>query len=199
MEQICALHNTPDAIREQERESLHPFSVFNSSTLCRKEVAIIVAMGADRAIGQDGTMPWHLPADLRHFKKLTMGHPVIMGRNTWFSLPKGALPGRRNIVVSSDASFSPEGADKASSPEEALEMCTSDAMPFIIGGGRLYKAMLGMATRMYITRIEASFPNADTFFPEFDLAEWEPDGSFVEESGSHEGLDYRFTAMKRRL
>lgn len=198
MEQTIAFPNTSDTDREKDIASLHPFSVFNSSTGRPKEAAIIVAMGDDRAIGRAGTMPWHLPADLRHFKRLTMGHPVIMGRNTWLSLPKGALPGRRNIVVSTDPDFSPEGGERASSPEEALVMCASDPMPFILGGGRLYKAMLPMASRMYITRVEATFPDADTFFPEFDPEEWRPDESFEEEAGCHEGLNYRFTALRRK-
>ncbi len=162
------------------------------------QAAIIVAMASDRAIGRCGEMPWHLPPDLRHFKKLTLGHPVIMGRRTWLSLPAGPLPGRRNIVVSQTPGFSPAGAEIVSSPEEALEICQDGPFPFIIGGGELYRTMLPLVSRLYITQIKETYPDADTFFPDFDRNEWIPDPDFIEEDGSHNGLEYIFTALKRR-
>ena len=173
MEHIIGYPTEAERNLEKDIVSLHPFSVFNSQTSRPMETAVIVAMGRDRAIGRDGDMPWHIPADLKRFKALTMGHPVIMGRRTWLSLPKGALPGRRNIVVTTDGGFRPEGAETASSPEEALALCAGDPMPFVIGGGSIYKAMLPFATRLYLTLVDAEFHDADTWFPEFSQTEWE--------------------------
>ena len=112
---------------------------------------IIVAAGADGAIGLNEDLIWRIPADLRRFKTLTMGHPVIMGRRTWESLPKRPLPGRRNIVLSRDAAFHAEGAETAHSPEEALALTAGSDIPFVIGGESIYKAFLPMAERIMLT------------------------------------------------
>ncbi len=198
MEHIIGYPVEAERNLEKDIASLHPFSVFNSQTSRPMETAVIVAMGRDRAIGRDGDMPWHIPADLKRFKALTMGHPVIMGRRTWHSLPKGALPGRRNIVVTTDGGFRPEGAETASSPEEALALCAGDPMPFVIGGGRIYKAMLPFATRLYLTLVDAEFHDADTWFPEFSQTEWVPTGEEMPPEGEAGGLRYRFVNLRRR-
>lgn len=162
------------------------------------EVAVIVAVGSDMAIGRGGDLIWSLPGDLPRFRRLTTGHPVIMGRRTWFTLQRRPLPGRLNIVISRDAAFSPEGAVKVSSPEEALEVAReAGEMPFVIGGGQIYAAMLPYATRMYLTEVDADTPDADTFFPRFDRADWE----VVEQSGpmaNDLGIEFRFTELRRR-
>lgn len=197
MEQTIAFPNDVELTKEKDLTSLHPFSVFNSSTARHPEVAIIVAMGEDRSIGKEGTMPWHIPADLKRFKTLTMGHPVIMGRRTWLSLPSGALPGRRNIVVTRDAGFCPEGAETAASPEAALALCAGDAFPFIIGGGEIYRAMLPYSTVIYLTQVEDSYPDADTFFPEIDMNGWREEKSDDVQGETATGLRYRFRTLRR--
>lgn len=127
---------------------------------------MIVAIGKDGAIGKAGDLIWHLPGDLKRFKEITMSHPVIMGRKTWDSLPRKPLPGRRNIVISRNKDFNPEGAGKASSPEEALKMAGSEE-PFIIGGAEIYRLFLPYATKLYLTEVDAETPDADAFFPDY--------------------------------
>lgn len=162
------------------------------------EVAVIVAVGSDMAIGRGGDLIWSLPGDLPRFRRLTTGHPVIMGRRTWFTLQRRPLPGRLNIVISRDAAFSPEGAVKVSSPEEALEVAReAGEMPFVIGGGQIYAAMLPYATRMYLTEVEADTPDADTFFPRFDRADWETE-ALSEDFTSPGGVIFRFTDLKHK-
>lgn len=160
---------------------------------------MIVAVGRDMAIGRDGDLIWHLPGDLGRFKRLTMGHPVIMGRNTWLSLPKRPLPGRPNIVVSRAPQFQPEGAVKVASPQEALEAAArlSEETPFVMGGGQLYAAMLPLAARLYLTEVEADTADADTFFPRYDRADWEVTEQ-SEDFTNPEGIIFRFTDLRRK-
>lgn len=163
----------------------------------RSAAAMIVAMGRNNEIGFKGSMPWHIPEDLRHFKQLTLGHPVIMGRVTWESLPKRPLPGRLNIVVSSHK-IEQNGPDvkQASSIGEALNLCDDKKTPYIIGGGRVYHEFMPHATRLEVTRIDEEFPQADTFFPEIDSNQW----SLVDASEtftSKSGLKYRFETYER--
>lgn len=157
----------------------------------------IVAMGARGEIGQDGTMPWHLPEDLRHFKELTMGRAVIMGRRTWESLPKRPLPGRRNIVVTHREGYMAEGAETASSIAEAVALCAPKERPVIIGGATLYEAALPYCDILHITRIDSLFPGADTYFPAIQDRFWEvteKEGPFTSKSG----LRYTFYTLKRK-
>lgn len=134
-------------------------------------LSLIVALGADNAIGKNGDLLWHLPGDLKRFKETTIGHSIIMGRNTFRSLPKGALPQRRNIVVSQTLT-AVEGAEVAPSLEEALMLVKEEEEVFIIGGAQLYNSAFDKADRLYLTRVSGSFPDADTFFPDFDFTEW---------------------------
>ena len=154
-------------------------------------------MGARGEIGQDGTMPWHLPEDLRHFKEITMGRAVIMGRRTWESLPKRPLPGRRNIVVTRQEGYLTEGAETAPSIAEAAATCTPKERPVIIGGSTLYEAALPYCDTLHITRIDSIFPDADTYFPAIQKKYWE----LTEEEGpftSKSGLKYTFYTLKRK-
>lgn len=198
METSILFPSGPDSLSEQDRGGLHPFSVFNSETGRRRPLAMIVAIAADGAIGRGGDLLWHLPADLKHFKQLTLGHPVIMGRLTWESLPKGALPGRRNIVVTTDAAYDAPGAETALSLADAVARCQPTPTPFILGGGRIYSQALPMATELHVTRILAEAPDADTFFPEIPDGEW----SLTEESDimtdERSGLQYRFQTYLRK-
>lgn len=126
----------------------HPFSTYNSSTERRRELHAIVAMGRGNEIGYRGDMPWHIPEDLRHFKNLTMGHPIIMGRSTWESLPKKPLPGRLNIVLTRNPEYKAEGAAVATSLAEALRLCPAAEVPFVIGGGKVYAQSFPLLTRL---------------------------------------------------
>jgi len=152
-------------------------------------LALIAALGENRAIGMQGKLPWHLPQDLARFKALTMGKPIVMGRKTWDSLGR-ALPGRLNLVVSRRADFKPQGAEAFSSLEAALERAdvwateqnASEIM--LIGGGELYREALPLASCLYLTRVALS-PEADTFFPELPDGQWQLQAS----EPLHGGMD----------
>lgn len=133
-------------------------------------IGFVVAMGDEREIGHDGRMPWHLPADLKHFKAVTMGHTILMGRRTFESIGR-PLPGRDNFVVSRDVSFQPEGCRVFASLDLAMAAAPSDKMLMVIGGATIYRVLLPRADRVYLTRIHASFP-ADTWFPALDDQAW---------------------------
>ncbi len=136
-------------------------------------LSIIVAQAENRAIGLNGDMPWHLSGDLKRFKALTMGHPVVMGRRTWESLPKRPLVGRRNIVFSQSEDFAPEGAEVVRSVNGLFDILRDcDEEVFIIGGGRIYNMLMPWVDHLYITWVHKEFPEADTFFPVIDLSEF---------------------------
>lgn len=160
------------------------------------EVNLIVAAGLDGAIGLKGDLIWRISADLRRFKALTMGHPVIMGRKTWESLNRRPLPGRRNIVVTRNKDYRAEGAEVASSPEEALRM-TEGESPFVMGGEQIYKIFKPFVTRIFLTEIDAECPEADAWLP-FSINNeiWK-----IEEIGEFEtapeGVEYRYLTFGR--
>jgi dihydrofolate reductase len=137
------------------------------------QISLIAAMGENRVIGAGGAIPWHLPADFKHFKELTMGHPIVMGRKTFESIGK-PLPGRTNIVVTRDASYRRDGVVVVASPEAALA-AAADAEGadevFVIGGAEMYKLFLPQAERVYLTRVHGTF-EGDAFFPELGEGEW---------------------------
>lgn len=129
-------------------------------------VSAIAAVGKNGELGKNNDLIWHFKEDMKFFKDTTMGSTVLMGRNTFESLPK-ALPGRRNIVITSNISYSPEGAEAAASVEDALEMCRGEEV-FVIGGGRVYAELLPYCEKLYLTEIDAECKDADTYFPAFD-------------------------------
>ena len=133
------------------------------------ELFLVVAVADNGVIGADGAMPWHLPADLRRFKALTMGKPMVMGRKTFESLP-GLLPGRRHVVLTRDKHWDEDGAEIARSVDEALRMANS-AHVAIVGGAEVYRLFLPLAARIELTEIHAD-PEGDTRFPAYDRAEW---------------------------
>ena len=136
------------------------------------KISIIAAVADNYAIGKANKLPWHLPADLKHFKQLTSGHAILMGKRTYESLPNGPLPNRKNIVLTSVLSEGVnEGYFEANSFEDAFDLCEHEKQIFIIGGSSIYKQSLDKADSMYITWVHASF-QADAFFPEFDLKNW---------------------------
>lgn len=134
-------------------------------------IHIIVAIDRRGAIGSKGDMLFHLRQDLRRFKALTMGHTLIMGRRTFDSLPGGALPGRRNIVVTRNAGFAAPGAERASSLDEAIAMA-GDSEIFIIGGGQIYAQSMPLADVIDLTVIDAEGADPDTFFPAIPLGDF---------------------------
>jgi len=133
-------------------------------------VHIVAAVASNGIIGARGKLPWHLPQDLQHFKRLTLGHPVIMGRRTWESLGR-ALPGRENIVVTRRRGYEAPGAAVASSLDAALALCAGEPIAFVIGGGELYAAALPLAAGLVLTEIHKDF-EGDARFPDFDRAKW---------------------------
>lgn len=135
-------------------------------------ISIIVAADENNAIGINGNLLVHLPNDLKYFKSVTQGHPVIMGRKTFESLPKGALPNRRNIVITRNKELHFENCEMVSSIEEAIELCKHESEIFIIGGGTIYKEAINFADKIYLTRICNKFEEADTFFPEINRNVW---------------------------
>lgn len=136
------------------------------------KISVIVAMAINRAIGFENHLLWHIPEDLRHFKALTLGHAVIMGRKTFESLPCGALPQRRNIVISATKRYL-DGCEVYPSVEKAIEACEDEPEVFVIGGESVYRQFLPMADRIYLTLVECRPNKADSFFPEIDMAKWQ--------------------------
>lgn len=134
-----------------------------------KTLTLVAAMARNGGIGWQGGMPWHLPSELRHFKKTTLGKPVVMGRKTFESIGR-PLPGRQNIVVSRNARFRAEGCDLAGSLAGAMALAEGTEL-MVIGGGELYRQALPMASRLVLTTIDAE-PQCDTWFPEWDQDEW---------------------------
>jgi dihydrofolate reductase len=133
------------------------------------EIILVLARAANNIIGADGTMPWHIPADLRHFKQVTKARPMIMGRKTFDSLP-GLLPGRRHIVLTRDTDWEEDGAEPVHSVEQALRAANGPHV-CVIGGAEIYRLFLPMADRIELTEIAAS-PDGDTVMDPFDQADW---------------------------
>jgi dihydrofolate reductase len=131
---------------------------------------LAAAVAANGIIGAGGKLPWHIPEELKHFKRLTMGHPIIMGRRTWESL-KGPLPGRENIVVTSNPDYQAGGAAVATSLEAAIAMCAGEPVVFVIGGTQLFAESLPIADGMVLTEIRRDYAG-DTRFPDWDRSEW---------------------------
>ena len=133
-------------------------------------VYLVAAVAANRVIGANGQLPWHLPEDLKHFKMLTLGHPVIMGRRTWESLGK-PLPDRENIVVTRKAGYDAPGAAVANSMEAALALCAGEPVAFVIGGHQIFLAALPFAAGLVMTEIYRDY-EGDTWFPDHDRSRW---------------------------
>jgi len=137
----------------------------------RPRVYLVAAVAANGVIGAGGKLPWRLPEDLRHFKALTLGHPVIMGRKTWESLALRPLPGRENIVVTRSPGYDAPGAHVAASLEAALAFCAGEPVAYVIGGGALYEAALPLADGLVLTEIGRDYAG-DAQFPPFDRSAW---------------------------
>ena len=157
-------------------------------------LSLIAAVTRDRAIGYQNRLLFHIKADLEHFKRLTMGHVVIMGRHTFESLPNGALPHRKNIVISkSVASF--HGCTRVSSFKEALDMCQKEAEVFVIGGEQVYKEAISQTDKLYLTEIDALPQQADAFFPAYD--DWQLVAKEEHKKGKSNSLAFAFSIYHR--
>lgn len=132
---------------------------------------IIAAVAENNALGKDNQLLWHLPDDFKRFKTLTSGHYIIMGRKTFESFPK-PLPNRTHVIISRQKDYQPEGCIVVDSLEKAIEVCPREEDIFVIGGGQIYKQSIAIADKVDITRVHHSF-EADTYFPEIDLKEWQ--------------------------
>lgn len=163
-----------------------------------KEIAIIVIVDENNGIGKDGDLLCHLPNDLKHFKKITTGHTIIMGRKTYESLPKGALPNRINIVITSDNADNYPGCIVARSVDEAILLTKDKEKVFIIGGGKIYSSTLHLANKLYLTRIHHKFKDADTFFPEIDFNNWELIEEEKHKADDKHLYDYSFTTFIKK-
>ena len=158
-------------------------------------LSLIVAMTKNRVIGYENKMPWHLPAELAYFKRITTGHPIIMGRKTFESIGR-PLPNRRNIVVSRNANFKAPGVELSNSLENALALCAEDN-PFVIGGASLYAEALTLAQRLYITEIDADLVG-DTFFPPTTDSLWKEESRDARSKDEKNMYDLQFVVLQRR-
>ena len=160
-------------------------------------VALVAAVARGGVIGRDSGIPWRLPEDMRRFRTLTMGHPVVMGRRTWESLPDQfrPLPGRGNVVVTRNSDWSAQGADRAGSIEDALRLLEGEGTVFVIGGGEIYAAALPSADELLLTEIDAEI-EGDTYFPNWDPDDFEEVAR--ERNVSSEGVPFSFVTYERR-
>lgn len=166
------------------------------------KVCAIVAMGENRVIGRDGDLPWRLSADLKSFKAITSGKPIIVGRKTWESLPVRPLPGRENIVLSRDGSYAAPSARVYSSLAPAINVAISIAQKqgvdeiFIAGGGTVYERAMERIDRLYLTRVDAS-PVGDALFPDIDLADWKIVWETEHQSDAKNDHNFTITCLDR--
>lgn len=164
-------------------------------------LAMMAAKASNNVIGRDNKLPWYLPNDLKYFKQVTLGKPIVMGRNTWESL-KGPLPGRTNIVISRQADYVAQGAKVVGTLDEALELAGHVAHIdgqdelVVIGGAQIYALALPRAERLYLTEVHAEVPG-DTYFPELDAAQWQEIGRDDFQAEGPNPYDYSFVVYQR--
>jgi dihydrofolate reductase len=158
-------------------------------------IALVLAMATGGVIGANGALPWRIAEDMKHFKAVTMGKPVAMGRKTWDSLPKKPLPGRANIVITRDRTFAAQGAMIAHSLDEALAMARGAEEIAIIGGAEIYKQALPVADIVHLTDVHGTF-EGDVHMPPFDPAAWRETAR--EDRATADGLGYSFVTLERR-
>jgi dihydrofolate reductase len=161
-----------------------------------KPLSIIVAVASNYAIGKNNRLLWHISEDMKWFKKNTAGHTVIMGKNTYFSLPFKPLPGRRNIVISDIKGEKIEGCEMAYSIEEAIEKADNNSENFIMGGASIYRQFFPLVKKLYITWVHAEF-EADTYFPEIKESQWKKIETTEQNEIHPQGLRYDFNIYIR--
>lgn len=161
-------------------------------------VSLIAALGNNRALGYKNKLPWHIPADLKRFKALTTGHPIIMGRKTYESIGR-PLPNRTNIVITRDKNLAIQGCVVCGSLEEAVKKALAVASEeiFVIGGGQIYEQALPLVTKMYLTFVDAA-PDGDAFFPVYNEADWHETLSETVEQSEQSPYSYVYKVLERK-
>lgn len=162
-----------------------------------KTLSIIVAVAENNGIGLKNELLTHVSADLKRFKQITKGHTVVMGRNTWFSLPNRPLPNRTNIVITNNPDEKFEGAETVYSIQEAIEKCSDNEESFIMGGAMVYEQFFPIAHKLYLTRIHKEF-EADTFFPKVTSSDWKVVNEERITNDEQAGLEYSFIDLERK-
>ncbi len=160
------------------------------------KLSIVVAMAHNRAIGVDNTLPWRCPEDLRHFKALTMGHHMIMGRKTFDSIGK-PLPGRTTVIVTRNPDLKVDGCIVTNSLQAAIAACAGDEEAFVVGGAELYAQALPLAGTLYVTEIQQDVAG-DAFFPEFERGAWQEISRAVRSQSEPQPLEYHFVTYRRK-
>ena len=163
-----------------------------------KSVHAIVAVASDWAIGRQGDLLCHLPADMKHFKEVTMGHSIIMGRKTFESFPRRPLPGRQNIVITRNADWQYPGVTVVHSLDEAIASAETDIV-FIIGGAQVYEQALPRVDVLHLTLIHARWASADAFFPALNMDQWQEVSREHHESDHRNAYEFDFITLKRRM
>ena len=161
-------------------------------------IALVVAVSRNGVIGRDGGLPWHISSDLKRFKQITMGKPIIMGRKTWESLPRKPLPGRSNIVITRQPGYEAPGARVAADVETALRIARAEKPQeiAIIGGGEIYSKFLPMADRVYLTEVDLDVAG-DTRFPHLPPEQWRESGREVHEKGPNDSASFVLRVLDR--
>jgi len=159
-------------------------------------ISYVVAVSKNGVIGREGGLPWHISSDLKRFKEITMGKPVVMGRKTWDSLPRKPLPGRRNIVITRQPGFSAEGAEVVASPEEALALCADAPEVAVIGGGEVYRLFWPHVDRLYLTEVDLAV-DGDTHFPPLSPVEWREVAREVHPKGEKDSAGFTLRTLDR--
>ena len=162
-----------------------------------KSVHAIVAVASDWAIGRQGGLLCHLPADMRHFKEVTMGNSIVMGRKTFESFPRRPLPGRQNIVITRNADWQYPGVTVAHSLDDAIAVAHTDTV-FVIGGAQVYEQALPLVDVLHLTCIHARWASADVFFPALDMNEWQEVNREHHNSDHRNAYEFDFITLKRR-
>lgn len=162
-----------------------------------KDISIIVAIASNYAIGKDNDLLWHISNDLKRFKQITKDHYIIMGKKTYFSLPVRPLPHRTSMIITDVADEEIDGCLMAYSIEEAVNKMDNSSENFVIGGGSIYNQFMPLANKLYITRVHKDF-EADTFFPEISLDEWELKSSEMVDNDHQNDFTYTFEIYTRK-
>ena len=175
---------------------MDPEQVPGRLTAAAANLELVVAVADNDVIGRGNQLPWHLPADLRHFKSLTLGKPVLMGRKTYESIGK-ALPGRTNIVLSRSEDFAPDGCVVVKTLDDARIAAGAQAPLMVIGGAEIYRQCLPLASRIHLTLVHAQIEDGDTFFTGWRGAEWHEASSIRHESDDKNAHSYSFITLER--
>ena len=160
-------------------------------------ISLVVAVSRNGVIGRNGALPWHISTDLKRFKEITMGSPVVMGRKTWESLPRRPLPGRRNMVLTRSPGYLADGAEVVASAEQALALCGDAAEVMVIGGGEIYRLFWPFADRLYLTEVD-DVVDGDTHFPAVRADEWTEVAREVHPRGPKDSASFVLRILDRK-